>query len=528
MILWCEKCQIPYYTDKLDKCKICGLTGNYISEHNVIPVFLQEKKLISKILSIDLTHKPIWCLGGTSFLIDGKRKKIPYVKYFQEGDYELIGDELRSKISYNDEIYNEDSWIKANEDYLVENIDEAEKYIKTMYKSYKHICKPIVSFSGGKDSTVVSRLVRDSLQNNKIIHFFGDTTLEMPHTYNYCENIFKEENLFTPLITSKSQKDFLKLCDELGPPSRFERWCCTIFKTSNINRVIQTLPEQFTALTFMGIRRSESSQRRGYERTRKDSKISRQIVAMPIIDWTDFDVWLYIKYKNMEFNDAYKLGYRRVGCWCCPANSKWSELLNAIYIPERNLKWQRLLYSYANKANKEDIDDYIKNEKWKARRGASGLKARNTDIKDTHCFQGVNARNIICEIPITNSFIELLKPFGKLNIQIDNKNTFVNVYENNKEVFSLEFKLNSKLIKVLPKKGYDYLTLIKRLKCQIRKFQYCILCGACDSVCPESAISTVNNNYKIDNSKCVHCKKCIAYFSNGCLTTEVLSEKKGG
>ncbi len=93
----------------------------------------------------------------------------------------------------------------------------------------------------------------------------------------------------------------------------------------------------------MGIRRSESNIRKNYDRTQYESKISNQVVAMPIINWSDFDVWLYIRYKKLPFNDAYKLGYRRVGCWCCPNNSQWSELLTSIYYPDLYAKWQRVL-----------------------------------------------------------------------------------------------------------------------------------------------------------------------------------------
>ena len=36
----------------------------------------------------------------------------------------------------------------------------------------------------------------------------------------------------------------------------------------------------------------------------------------------------------------------------------------------------------------------------------------------------------------------------------------------------------------------------------------CIGCGACEKVCPESAISLVNNEMRIDRSKCIKCFKC--------------------
>jgi len=60
-------------------------------------------------------------------------------------------------------------------------------------------------------------------------------------------------------------------------------------------------------LSFQGIRHSESVSRSKYDRDSEDSKIAKQKAAMPIIDWQDFDVWLYILESGIDFNDAYRL-----------------------------------------------------------------------------------------------------------------------------------------------------------------------------------------------------------------------------
>jgi phosphoadenosine phosphosulfate reductase len=61
----------------------------------------------------------------------------------------------------------------------------------------------VVSFSGGKDSTVVSHLVRRALSTSAVLHLFGNTTLEYPHTYEYIRR-FRTENPRTPFFISKS------------------------------------------------------------------------------------------------------------------------------------------------------------------------------------------------------------------------------------------------------------------------------------------------------------------------------------
>ena len=101
-----------------------------------------------------------------------------------------------------------------------------------------------------------------------------------------------------------------------------------------------------------------------------------------------------------------------------------------------------------------------------------------------------------------------------------------------KKVCELVIKFGTPVLKVLPVKGIDIQTLINRLKCQMRKYQYCIRCTACDSVCPYGAISTIGGSgrYVVDETKCKknmnECFKCIAKFYNGCITCQVLSGKK--
>lgn len=526
MIYWCNNCKIPVHTSEKQTCPLCNSTFIHPIGNQVSPVFYHERMLLSYILKRDTIDSTVWNLGGAKYLIDGEKIHVPYTQFFKEKKYTKIRERLFDENELNNELVEKDRLIDANSGYLESLVFEAEEYIKQTHDRYLYKCVPVVSFSGGKDSTVISTLVQDALQKKDVLHFMGDTTLEFPFTYKYCNEVFRKKNPFTPLIVSAPAKDFFSICEELGPPSRRERWCCTIFKTSNINNLVQSLPDKMSSLTYAGIRRNESTARKNYPRTRIQSKISRQIVAMPIIEWTELDVWLYIMSKKLDFNDAYKLGYRRVGCWCCPNNSMWSDLLTAIYLPDYYEKWQRVLYDFAIKTNKDDIEDYIENGRWRSRIGSSGLIGRNTEIKDVECLSTEMDRNVISNIPIRESFLELIKPFGRLLVDDFSTHVQVGIYEKNKLMGRVELKYGSNIIKVAVSKGYSYLTFINRLKCQLRKHQFCMQCGACDALCTQSAIKTIGDTYIIDEAKCIHCKACIAHYYNGCITTEVLSDKK--
>ena len=543
-IYWCPSCEVPIIESSI--CPVCGTDCKSVSVAGVCnPVYLQEKKLLSYILDKDISNSNVWYLGSSKYLVDGKKHRIPYIDFYKKKQHLEIADSLREIACCDDEIVNKEKYLKANESYIKDLIFEAEGYIVNLVnelnKKHPNTYMPTVSFSGGKDSTVVSRLVRDALQEERVIHYFGDTTLEFPSTYNYANQVFREENRRTPLIPSETENDFFKLCNVFGPPSKFERWCCTIFKTSNLNSEFQNLVGN--SLTFLGIRRSESKERQNYARTQEDSKIGSQINAMPIIDWNDCDVWLYILYKDIAFNEAYRWGYKRVGCWCCPNNSDWSMMLTDIYYPELSLKWKNVLYDFAIKTNKTDLDDYIGNGKWKARRGASGLETKNVSIADTPCNLSDRARNIIIKKKINRDVIEFFKPFGEISvfdkeeasyIQITEKEVidqYGNVIYPKQKICEIVITWGTPVVKVLPEKGVEIQLLINRLKCQLRKYQYCIRCTACDSVCPYGAISTMGNErYHVDENKCKQnlkeCSKCIAKFYNGCITCQVLAGKK--
>jgi len=537
MIFWCDTCHIPLFGNEI--CNICGYGGKYTASTQICnPVFLQERKLLSEITGTDLRSSNVWYLGNGGYLVNGKRIKAYAAEFYRSKMHLKCADTLRAEICIDDDIHFKDRFVAANREYIESKIDEAERYIVGVVNEYKtdvsHTYVPTVSFSGGKDSTVVSRLVRDALQSEKIIHYFGDTTLEFPCTYEYIYSTFRMENPIPAVLPSETENDFFRLCKVFGPPSRFERWCCTIFKTSSLNTELQNLDGN--SITFLGVRRSESNERKGYIRTQEHSKIGSQINSMPIIYWTDYDVWLYLMYKGLAFNPAYRYGYKRVGCWCCPNNSTWSAMLTDIYFPSLAVKWKDLLYAFAKDTGKTDIEDYVENGKWKTRKGASGLPTRNVSIVDTPCNLSDRARNIIIKRKVAPDIIEFLKPFGVLDVFDKEDATYITIEEKDsgkpgKKIGEVIITYGTTLIKVLPASGVDPLLLVNRIKCQMRKYQFCIRCTACDSICPYSAIDTMRSGrYSVDESLCEQnlgvCSKCIAKFYNGCITCQVLAGKK--
>ena len=70
-----------------------------------------------------------------------------------------------------------------------------------------------------------------------------------------------------------------------------------------------------------------------------------------------------------------------------------------------------------------------------------------------------------------------------------------------------------------------------KIKCQLTKYQMCLSCKACESVCKYDAISVKDDEtgksiYKIDNERCVRCAECVGHFEAGCYMRKVLGIKR--
>lgn len=546
-IYWCDTCQVPTYDEE---CPLCHSKGKYLTA-DVRPVFPEERLLLEIILKQPLIFKnsSVWNGTGNRYFVNGNKIALSISKV---NDLDL--DEIRRQL----ELYKEKNdyaffdemitrWIRANSAHYNFISTEAKQFIQDYARRYlkDDITSAFVSFSGGKDSTVVSDLVRKALGTPSIIHIFGNTTLEFSYTYEYI-NRFRQTNRKTPMLRAENkEQDFFNLCETFGPPSRTLRWCCTIFKTGFIGeRITKTFGDKKTVLTFYGIRRSESASRNNYERSSTGKKISKQLVVSPIIDWIDYDIWLYLLTAKVDFNDAYRLGYTRVGCWCCPNNSQWSQFLANIYMPELYNKFNNILLNFAIKMGKKDPEDYVKSGGWKARQGGAGIElSKNVAIEFKPCATDAKSFNYLLNKPITKELYEFFKPFGDLNFEMGKSRLG--------EVFVLDCRTKQPIIKLQGRIGTNDLRIsilstpiaarVKtveielKFKCQITKYQLCAGCHACENICKYGAIKLIKSGetdteyqYVIDEKRCVHCFECINHYTGGCYLRRVLLPRGKG
>ncbi|WP_350344593.1 phosphoadenosine phosphosulfate reductase family protein [Proteinivorax tanatarense] len=541
-VYFCPECNVPVIRELNSKvkevCPLCKGKTKYLSK-DLRPVFPQERLLfeLMKYKPGDLINDSVWC-NNAMYYINGKSKSLSSTD-MKKSDPQKLRDLLQKhKIDNSVEIFNQykSKFIQANKERLEKLKTEAYQFINEARKGYTDQ-QLIVSFSGGKDSTVVSDLVIKALGNPQVYHIFGNTTLEFPLTIEYKDR-FRKENPMTVMREAKNrEKDFYEACHEIGPPSRVMRWCCTMFKTGPITRTVNSMARRSNVLTFYGIRKSESASRSKYDRIYDSPKIMKQKVASPIFNWKDIDIWLYLLGEDVDFNDAYRLGFDRVGCWCCPNNSERSHFLAKLYMPDESKKWRDFLIGFAKAIGKPDAEEYVDSGNWKARQGGYGVAAaKDVKINNSACTADENAQIYELFRPLEEEqFYNLFVPFGRVSKGLGRKllKEVLILDKNNVPIISIQpYKNNTSdnLVKIQTMNVKNHEELQRKISYQLRKYNACRKCLGCESVCKFRAITVNELGYKIDENKCVKCGMCITdkYLRGGCLMSKYLFSANEG
>ena len=178
-----------------------------------------------------------------------------------------------------------------------------------------------VGFSGGKDSQVVLELVK--MAGVKYRAVYNVTTNDPADNVRFIKHHYPDVEFSVP------EKSYFQLIAQKGVPTMFNRWCCALFKeTAGVGCVVLT-----------GVRKEESRKRAAYKEVSKFTRKKEdkeeidldkmeenefrcvggkdKFMVYPILEWTEADVWQFIRERGLPVNPCYKT-HKRVGCVFCP------------------------------------------------------------------------------------------------------------------------------------------------------------------------------------------------------------------
>ncbi|MFO7940537.1 MAG: phosphoadenylyl-sulfate reductase [Bacteroidales bacterium] len=199
----------------------------------------------------------------------------------------------------------------------------AEETLKQLVEKFGS--KIAFASSLGAEDQVITHMLAAIDKNVKI--FTLDTGRLFPETYQlidktnttYGINIevyFPDYKQVEEMVAQKGINLFYDSIEN-------RKECCYIRKVVPLKRAFSTLDAW-----ICGLRREQSITRFGNKRVEWD-EANELIKVNPLIDWSEEDVWEYIKKHAIPYNELHDEGYPSIGCQPCTRAVKPGEDVRA-------------------------------------------------------------------------------------------------------------------------------------------------------------------------------------------------------
>lgn len=207
-----------------------------------------------------------------------------------------------------------------------------------------------LAFSGGKDSVVIKTLA--DMAGVKYDAHYSVTSVDPPELVSFIKS-FKDVHFDIPIDKEGNPVTMWSLIPpHRFPPTRIARYCCEqLEEIGGAGRMVITgvrwaesnnRRRNHGEVTIIKAKKKEKEQLldsgnfsetlRGGVVLNNDNEDSRKMVEQcyrktktvinPIIDWTNEDVWEFIREYEVPYCKLYDEGFSRLGCIGCPMSTK--------------------------------------------------------------------------------------------------------------------------------------------------------------------------------------------------------------
>jgi len=189
----------------------------------------------------------------------------------------------------------------------VESLD-AQRVIATMLEALNPEVALACSFQ--KEESVLLDMLLE--QDPKARVFALDTHVLFPETYGVWREIERRYGIRIEVFEGPSLgRQAATHGDRLWESN--PDLCCSIRKIGPLGNALSGLDGWFT-----GVRRDQSASRADTPKLGWDDR-HELWKASPLADWTDDDVWAYIRERELPVNPLHERGYASIGCTHCTA-----------------------------------------------------------------------------------------------------------------------------------------------------------------------------------------------------------------